>query len=124
MALRSAFEPLFGATVDAQALPSTENNSSLRRSANSAGPAVALNDSSRPARPAALEARLDQLGHSLFGARRTRLRPSRRGDSHPALDAALKRGHSLPGTVTDALHAAADEDMPGARSHQKPSNLR
>jgi lipoyl(octanoyl) transferase len=39
MALRAAFEPLFGATADAQALPSTENNSSLRRSASSAGPA-------------------------------------------------------------------------------------
>ncbi len=39
MALRAAFEPLFGSTADAQALPSTENNSSLRRSAISAGPA-------------------------------------------------------------------------------------
>jgi lipoyl(octanoyl) transferase len=39
MALRAAFEPLFGATVDAQPLPSTENNSPLRRSAISAGPA-------------------------------------------------------------------------------------
>ena len=39
MALRAAFEPLFGATANAQALPSTENNSSLLRSAMSAGPA-------------------------------------------------------------------------------------
>jgi lipoyl(octanoyl) transferase len=39
IALRSAFEPLFGATADAQAPPSTENNSSLLRSAISAGPA-------------------------------------------------------------------------------------
>jgi lipoyl(octanoyl) transferase len=35
MALRSAFEPLFGATRDDQAVGSTENNSPLRRSANS-----------------------------------------------------------------------------------------
>jgi lipoyl(octanoyl) transferase len=34
-ALRAAFEPLFGATVDAQMLPSTENNSPRRRSARS-----------------------------------------------------------------------------------------
>jgi lipoyl(octanoyl) transferase len=39
MALRSAFGPLFGATVDAQAFRSTENNSSPRRSASSVGPA-------------------------------------------------------------------------------------
>jgi lipoyl(octanoyl) transferase len=39
MALRTAFKPLFGTTVDAQMLPSTENNSSRRRSATSAGPA-------------------------------------------------------------------------------------
>ncbi len=39
MALCAAFEPLFGATVDAQWLPSTENNSSPRRSANSSAPA-------------------------------------------------------------------------------------
>jgi lipoyl(octanoyl) transferase len=37
--LRAQFEPLFGATVDAQALPSTENNSSRRRNATSAAPA-------------------------------------------------------------------------------------
>jgi lipoyl(octanoyl) transferase len=35
MALRAAFEPLFGATRDDQAVGSTENNSPLRRSANS-----------------------------------------------------------------------------------------
>ena len=35
MALRAAFEPLFGATRDAQADDSTENNSPRRRSANS-----------------------------------------------------------------------------------------
>jgi lipoyl(octanoyl) transferase len=39
MALRAAFEPLFGATADAQTVPSTENNSSRRRSATSSGPA-------------------------------------------------------------------------------------
>jgi lipoyl(octanoyl) transferase len=39
MALRAAFEPLFGATADAQTLPSSENNSSRLRSAISAGPA-------------------------------------------------------------------------------------
>ena len=39
LALRAAFEPLFGATIDAQALPSTENNSSRRRSATSSAPA-------------------------------------------------------------------------------------
>jgi lipoyl(octanoyl) transferase len=40
MALRAAFEPLFGATADAQiTLPSTENNSPRRRSAKSAEPA-------------------------------------------------------------------------------------
>jgi lipoyl(octanoyl) transferase len=37
MALRAAFAPLFGNS--AQALPSTENNSSPRRSAASSGPA-------------------------------------------------------------------------------------
>ena len=37
MALRAAFAPLFGNST--QALPSTENNSSLRRSASSSGPA-------------------------------------------------------------------------------------
>jgi lipoyl(octanoyl) transferase len=37
MALRGAFAPLFGATVDAQALASTENNSSRRRSFSSTG---------------------------------------------------------------------------------------
>ncbi|MGD0027133.1 MAG: lipoyl(octanoyl) transferase LipB [Xanthobacteraceae bacterium] len=37
--LRAAFEPLFGATADAQPLPSTENNSPRRRSAKSAEPA-------------------------------------------------------------------------------------
>ena len=37
--LRAQFEPLFGATADAQALPSTENNSSRRRNATSAAPA-------------------------------------------------------------------------------------
>jgi lipoyl(octanoyl) transferase len=35
VALRAAFEPLFGATINAQALPSTENNSPRRRSVNS-----------------------------------------------------------------------------------------
>ncbi len=35
MALRAAFEPLFGGTRDAQTVPSTENNSPRRRSANS-----------------------------------------------------------------------------------------
>jgi lipoyl(octanoyl) transferase len=39
LALRAAFEPLFGATIDAQTLPSTENNSSRRRSATSSAPA-------------------------------------------------------------------------------------
>ena len=39
MALRAAFEPLFGATAAAQIVPSTENNSSRRRSATSSGPA-------------------------------------------------------------------------------------
>jgi lipoyl(octanoyl) transferase len=38
MALRAAFEPLFGKTADAQKSLSTENNSSLRRSATSSGP--------------------------------------------------------------------------------------
>jgi lipoyl(octanoyl) transferase len=36
MALRKTFEPLFGATSDAQAVGSTENNSPLRRNASSA----------------------------------------------------------------------------------------
>jgi lipoyl(octanoyl) transferase len=35
MALRAAFEPLFGATVDAQPVASTENNSPRRRNASS-----------------------------------------------------------------------------------------
>jgi lipoyl(octanoyl) transferase len=39
MALRAQFEPLFGTTADAQTLPSTENNSSRRRSATSSAPA-------------------------------------------------------------------------------------
>ena len=39
MVLRAQFEPLFGITADAQTLPSTENNSSPRRSASSAPPA-------------------------------------------------------------------------------------
>ena len=39
MALRAAFEPLFGVTADVQIVPSTENNSSRRRSATSSGPA-------------------------------------------------------------------------------------
>ena len=39
MALRGAFEPLFGGTADAQIVPSTENNSSRSRSATSSGPA-------------------------------------------------------------------------------------
>jgi len=39
LALRAAFEPLFGAAVDAQALPSTENSSPRRRSASSSEPA-------------------------------------------------------------------------------------
>jgi lipoyl(octanoyl) transferase len=38
-ALRAQFEPLFGITADAQTLPSTENNSSPRRSASSSVPA-------------------------------------------------------------------------------------
>jgi lipoyl(octanoyl) transferase len=38
MALRAAFAPLFGATADAQTVPSTENSSSRRRSAASSGP--------------------------------------------------------------------------------------
>jgi lipoyl(octanoyl) transferase len=38
-ALRAEFERLFGATVDAQTLPSTENSSPGRRSVNSAAPA-------------------------------------------------------------------------------------
>jgi lipoyl(octanoyl) transferase len=37
--LRAEFEPLFGATTDAQKLPSTENNSPGRRNAKSAAPA-------------------------------------------------------------------------------------
>jgi lipoyl(octanoyl) transferase len=37
--LRAQFEPLFGTTADAQTLPSTENNSSRRRSASSSAPA-------------------------------------------------------------------------------------
>jgi lipoyl(octanoyl) transferase len=37
MAFRAAFEPLFGATMNPQALPSTENNSPRRRSVNSPG---------------------------------------------------------------------------------------
>jgi lipoyl(octanoyl) transferase len=39
MALRAQFEPLFGVTADAQKSLRTENNSSGRRSATSAGPA-------------------------------------------------------------------------------------
>lgn len=39
VALRAAFAPLFGATVATQTLPSTENNSSRRRNATSAGAA-------------------------------------------------------------------------------------
>jgi lipoyl(octanoyl) transferase len=39
MALRAAFAPLFGATADAQMLPSTENTSPLRRNAKSSEPA-------------------------------------------------------------------------------------
>ena len=39
VALRGAFAPLFGATTDAQTVPSTENNSSPRRSATSLGAA-------------------------------------------------------------------------------------
>jgi lipoyl(octanoyl) transferase len=39
MALRAAFTPLFGATADAQTVPSTENSSSRRRNAVSSGPA-------------------------------------------------------------------------------------
>ena len=38
-ALRAEFEPLFGATADAQALVSTENSSPRRRSARSSAPA-------------------------------------------------------------------------------------
>jgi lipoyl(octanoyl) transferase len=37
--LRAQFEPLFGETADIQTVPSTENNSSRRRSATSFGPA-------------------------------------------------------------------------------------
>jgi lipoyl(octanoyl) transferase len=37
--LRTEFEKLFGATIDAQALTRTENSSPLRRSANPSGPA-------------------------------------------------------------------------------------
>ena len=37
MALRAAFEPLFGVAANAQIVPSTENNSSRRRSATSSG---------------------------------------------------------------------------------------
>jgi lipoyl(octanoyl) transferase len=39
MALRAAFEPLFGTSADAHTLPSTENNSPRRRSAKSSAPA-------------------------------------------------------------------------------------
>ena len=39
MALRAAFEPLFGATADAQMLASTEKSSPRRRSAKSSAPA-------------------------------------------------------------------------------------
>ena len=39
MALRAAFEPLFGPTADGQTLRSTENNSSPRRSVSSSGKA-------------------------------------------------------------------------------------
>jgi lipoyl(octanoyl) transferase len=39
MALRAAFEPLFGATANAQTVPRTENNSSERRSITSSAPA-------------------------------------------------------------------------------------
>ncbi len=39
MALRAAFEPLFGATVAAQSVASTENSSPARRSARSCAPA-------------------------------------------------------------------------------------
>jgi lipoyl(octanoyl) transferase len=39
MALRAAFEPLFGAATDVQTLPSTENNSPRRHSASSSAPA-------------------------------------------------------------------------------------
>jgi lipoyl(octanoyl) transferase len=37
LVLRAAFEPLFGAVSNAQAVPKTENNSSLRRSLTSSG---------------------------------------------------------------------------------------
>jgi len=39
MALRAAFAPRFGATIDAQMVPSTENSSSRRRNATSSGAA-------------------------------------------------------------------------------------
>jgi lipoyl(octanoyl) transferase len=39
-ALRREFAPLFGTTIDAHAVPSTENNSPRRRSASSAAPAA------------------------------------------------------------------------------------
>ena len=39
VALRAAYAPLFGATANVHTVPSTENNSSRRRSATSSGPA-------------------------------------------------------------------------------------
>ena len=118
MALRAAFEPLFGATADAQTLPSSENNSPLPAERNISRPRFALNDALDPRARRSLPARVDHIGHSLFGADEDRFDRAIAAVAHPTLNAALERCHFGPGPITDALHAAADRAHADARSNE------
>ena len=81
--LRAEFEPLFGATADAQMFASTENNSSGRRSANSSHRPRA-DRQSPPARPAGRRGTVRSWSAPLPPDPPTPPRPNRRGNCAPS----------------------------------------
>ena len=125
MALRAAFEPLFGATRRRSGVASTENNSPLpaQRQLFRAPPRADRSLSTRaPAR--AVAARLD---HGRDYIRRCPMNsastdPSRRLRTQPSTprSSAVYFG---PGAIADALHPAADDDV-ADHVHSKSPSLR
>ena len=123
MALRAAFEPLFGAIAGAQAVASTENASPRLRSAKSAGLVVALIDGIHSGAWRTLAAQFDHGEHRLLRPGEHRLDRTVAAVAHPAFETALARHRLRPGAETYALHTAAN-DEPESYVHPNSLSLR
>ncbi len=121
MALRAAFEPLFGATVDAQTLPSTENSSPRRRSAKSSQRRFALIDGLDARAGRTFAAQFDHGEDQFFRSGEQRLDRAVAAVAHPTFDAAFERHQFGPGAEADALHPAADDDL---EDHVHPNSFK